>query len=123
MIMKTIKISIIFIASFLLLSPLINANIAENGITLKIRGGVGYHLIVNNPGNESVIANFHVKFVNIFTQKEINDEGIFNALPHLITNFQSNSPYFFSRITAELSAGGKTINRTGFVIMKIVIFF
>ena len=92
-------------------------------IHIYIRGGFKYyHLIVANYGNDTVNAYFNVTLKSIFTNEISIDSGEFDAGPQLTTEFSANSPYFFSYIQANLSVCGKTLTRSGFVIMKFIIF-
>ena len=95
----------------------------DEDIHIYIRGGFNsYHLIVTNYGNDTVNAYFNVILKSIFTHEISIDSGEFDAGPQLITEFGANSPYFFSYIQANLSVCGKTLTRSGFVIMKFIIF-
>lgn len=95
----------------------------DEDIHIYIRGGFKYyHLIVANYGNDTVNAYFNVTLKSIFTNEISIDSGEFDAYPQLTTEFGANSPYFFSHIQANLSACGKMLTRSGFIIVKFIIF-
>lgn len=119
----------LFIMVFIVLLqgiPIVDAasSTIEDNVYLKIRGGLWrFHIVVYNFGDEPVTAYFNISFKSKITGEYDNiTHASMVCHPRFRTEFRTNTLYSFATVHVNLTAGDKTLVKTGFVICKIIIF-
>ena len=99
-----------------------NTDFGKNGdIELKIRGGLGYWIIVTNNLDQNISVDFMINGSGILTNRTFNDTGSLSVQPQFVALYKGSIPGFM-KISVTVEAGGETLTRSGISFARFILF-